>query len=426
VIVDIAMRDNSITLEGRQRVFLHQQTVDIGKISRMDPLTVVLVAAILALLNGGVLGLVHRGLLPDVRPSAADWRIGTLLFAGGLILMPVQSELPPAFILPVYNGCLLLGVALYWRAIRRFYGLPDSWWVFLPFVLATALVLWFAAVTPNLPVRIVVVTLGSMIPLVATAWTLRTQNAYGLTTSRFVLAGLVALLGLFVIVRTIYFATLSTPPESVMDKQDWMNLLTPFMLGILPVIGTTAFLLMASERIRWQWERAAATDYLTELPNRRTITGSGVARFNSARRTGSQFAVAIIDIDHFKSINDRFGHDVGDLALKHVAMLLNEACRGPNMLGRQGGEEFVALLDDANPADAHAAGERLRLAIAGKPLSLPSGPLTITASIGVSAINAEDKEFDDLLRRADLALYEAKSAGRNCVVLRGERVSEVL
>lgn len=86
------------------------------------------------------------------------------------------------------------------------------------------------------------------------------------------------------------------------------------------------------------------------------------------------------------------------------------------MLGRQGGEEFVALLDDANPADAHAAGERLRLAIADKPLDLPSGPLTITASIGVSAINAGDKEFDDLLRRADLALYEAKAAGRNCVV----------
>jgi diguanylate cyclase (GGDEF)-like protein len=392
----------------------------------MDPLTVVIIATILALLNGGVLGLVHRGLLPDVHSSAADWRIGTLLFAGGLILMPVQAELPPAFILPVYNGCLLLGVALYWRAIRRFYGLPDAWWVFLPGVLATALVFWFAAVTPSLPTRVVAVTVGSMVPLLATAWTLHAQNDYGLTTSRFVLAGLIALLGLFIIVRTIYFATTSTPPKSIMDKQDWMNLLTPFSLGILPVIGTTAFLLMASERVRWQWERAAATDYLTDLPNRRTITGSGVARFNAARRTGGQFAVAIIDIDHFKSINDRFGHDVGDLALKHVAALLNQVCRGPHMLGRQGGEEFVALLDNANPVDAHAAGERLRLAIAEHPLNLSSGPLAITASIGVSAIDARDKEFDDLLRRADLALYDAKAAGRNCVVLREERPVEAI
>jgi diguanylate cyclase (GGDEF)-like protein len=392
----------------------------------MDPLTVVIIATILALLNGGVLGLVHRGLLPDVRPSATDWRIGTLLFAGGLILIPVQAELPPAFILPVYNGCLLLGAALYWRAIRRFYGLPDAWWVFLPGVLATALVFWFAAVTPSLPTRVVAVTVGSMVPLLATAWTLRAQNDYGLTTSRFVLAGLIALLGLFIIVRTIYFATTSTPPKSIMDKQDWMNLLTPFSLGILPVIGTTAFLLMASERVRWQWERAAATDYLTDLPNRRTITGSGVARFNAARRTGGKFAVAIIDIDHFKSINDRFGHDVGDLALKHVAALLNQVCRGPHMLGRQGGEEFVALLDNANPADAHAAGERLRLAIAEHPLALSSGPLAITASIGVSAIDAGDKEFDDLLRRADLALYDAKAAGRNRVVLRAEWPAETI
>jgi diguanylate cyclase (GGDEF)-like protein len=334
--------------------------------------------------------------------------------------------LPPWFILPVYNGSLLLGAALYWRAIRRFYGLPDAWWVFLPGVLATALVFWFAAVTPSLPTRVVAVTIGSMVPLLATAWTLRAQNDYGLTTSRFVLAGLIALLGLFIIVRTIYFATTSTPPKSIMDKQDWMNLLTPFSLGILPVIGTTAFLLMASERVRWQWERAAATDYLTDLPNRRTITGSGVARFNAARRTGGKFAVAIIDIDHFKSINDRFGHDVGDLALKHVAALLNHVCRGPHMLGRQGGEEFVALLDNANPADAHAAGERLRLAIAEHPLALSSGPLAITASIGVSAINAGDKEFDDLLRRADLALYDAKAAGRNRVVLREERPAEAI
>jgi diguanylate cyclase (GGDEF)-like protein len=392
----------------------------------MDPLTVVIIATILALLNGGVLGLVHRGLLPDVRPSAADWRIGTLLFAGGLILIPVQGALPPAFILPVYNGCLLLGVALYWRAIRRFYGLPDAWWVFLPCVLATALVFWFAAVTPHLPTRVVAVTVGSMVPLFVTACTLRARHDYGLTTSRFVLAGLIGLLGLFIIVRTIYFATTSTPPKSIMDKQDWMNLLTPFSLGILPVIGTTAFLLMASERVRWQWERAAATDYLTDLPNRRTITGNGIARFNAARRTGGKFAVAIIDIDHFKSINDRFGHDVGDLALKHVAALLNHACRGPHMLGRQGGEEFVALLDNANPADARAAGERLRLAIAAHPLGLPSGPLTITASIGVSTIDAADKEFDDLLRRADVALYDAKAGGRNCVVLRDARPVEAI
>jgi two-component system, cell cycle response regulator len=90
------------------------------------------------------------------------------------------------------------------------------------------------------------------------------------------------------------------------------------------------------------------------------------------------------------------------------------------MVGRQGGEEFVALLDDAAADDALAAGERLRLAIANKPLNLPNSALTtltITASIGVSTIKPDDNGLDDLLRRADVALYEAKSAGRNRVVL---------
>jgi diguanylate cyclase (GGDEF)-like protein len=386
----------------------------------MDPLTVFIVTTFLTLLNGGVLGLVHRGLLPDVRPSATDWRIGTLLFAAGLTLMPMQIALPPAFILPMCNGCLMLGLALYWRSIRRFYGIPDAPWVFLPFVLMTIIVFWFIAITPHLPTRIVAVALGGIVPLTAMAWTLRTRDAFGLTTSRLVLASLIVILACFLLIRALYFVLLPTLPANVMDKQDWMNLITPLMLAILPVIGTTAFLLMASERIRWQWERAAAIDFLTDLPNRRTIVSHGEARFNAARRTGGAFAIAIIDIDHFKAINDKFGHNVGDLALKHIANILNETCRGPSMVGRQGGEEFVALLDDAAADDALAAGERLRLAIANKPLNLPNSALTtltITASIGVSTIKPDDNGLDDLLRRADEALYEAKSAGRNRVVL---------
>ena len=360
-------------------------------------------------------------LLPDIQPSAVDWRIGTLLFAGGLTLMPVQSALPPAFILPVYNGCLLLGAALYWRSIRRFYGMPDRPWVFLPFVITTGVVLWFIAITPHLFTRIIAVAVGAIVPMCAMAWMLLTQKAFGLTASRLVLAGLITVLICFLFIRALYFIFLPTLPASVMDKQDWMNLITPLMLAILPVIGTTAFLLMASERIRWQWERAAATDYLTDLPNRRTIVSHGEARFNAARRVGGAFAIAIIDIDHFKAINDKFGHDVGDKALKHIATILNEACRGPSMVGRQGGEEFVALLDDASANDALAVGERLRMAIAGKPLDLPNGAtLAITASIGVSAIKPEDNRLDDLLRRADVALYEAKAAGRNRVMLNND------
>jgi diguanylate cyclase (GGDEF)-like protein len=174
---------------------------------------------------------------------------------------------------------------------------------------------------------------------------------------------------------------------------------------------------MCSERIRHQWQRAAATDYLTELPNRRTITGSGEAGFQQARRLQTGFAVAVIDIDHFKRINDGYGHDAGDIALKHVARLLAEHCRGPHMVGRQGGEEFVAVLAVANAQEALTAAERLRHAVAAAPVHISGQPVHLTISIGVAVLSATDLSYDHLLRRADQAVYAAKAAGRNRVEL---------
>lgn len=106
---------------------------------------------------------------------------------------------------------------------------------------------------------------------------------------------------------------------SILETGTLINALTPLSAAVLPVIGTTAFLVLCSERLRAEWERAATIDFLTSLPNRRTISSTGITRFNAAQRSGSTFAAAVVDIDHFKSVNDRFGHDVGDLALQHVA-----------------------------------------------------------------------------------------------------------
>ena len=143
-------------------------------------------------------------------------------------------------------------------------------------------------------------------------------------------------------------------------SSDWMNLATLMIAAIRPLIGTTAFRLPCSQRITRQWELAASTDYLTGLPNRRTLAAAGEARIQSAGARRNQLAVAVIDIDHFKSINDRFGHDVGDVALMHVAARVEAACRGSAICGRQGGEQFVALFERVDMADQRAALSRYR------------------------------------------------------------------
>lgn len=381
----------------------------------MDPRTALIIATLMMLLNGGVLGLMHRGLSADVQPSASDWRIGTLLAAAGSMLLAVQSEYPAGFILPIGNGCLFLAMALYWRAVRRFDGYRDVLWIFIPGAVATFGVLWFAAVAPSLGGRVLVASVAWCVSLFAAAGSLIKGSRQHTAVGRWVLAGIMLAVAFFMLLRAGYFVGRADSVATIIDTSNWVNSVTPLIVAILPVIGTTAFLMMCSERIRRQWELAATIDFLTGLPNRRTINATGESRFNAARRSRGTFAVAVIDIDHFKSINDRFGHECGDRALKHVAALLAQNCRGPSLVGRLGGEEFVALLEDASEPEAVAAAERLRAAIEQTPFVVNGDALRITVSVGISQIAADDREFDDVLRRADKALYVAKSGGRNRV-----------
>jgi len=123
----------------------------------------------------------------------------------------------------------------------------------------------------------------------------------------------------------------------------------------------------------------------------------------------------LIDIDHFKSVNDRYGHETGDLALKHVAATLEQTCRAKELPARQGGEEFVVVLGSAGREDALAFGERLRAAVEATPFASEGIKLNVTISVGIACLSPNDERFDHLLGRADTALYAAKANGRNRV-----------
>lgn len=377
-----------------------------------------IIAALFMLLNGGVLGLMHKSLSRDVQPSAIDWRIGTLLLSGGWILLAVQDMLPAGFILPLANGLLFCGLALYWRAMQRFFGRNGHVSTWLPALLGVIGIYWFSAVTPSFAGRFALSSLILSSYCFAAAWPVYRYGRGIARSSSLALAGIFVFVGTVVFCRGAYFVLAPELASSLLEMGPWSTMAISFVVAVLPVIGTTTFLVMCSERVRRQWEVAAATDYLTGLPNRRSIMGIGAARFNAARRKDTGFALAVIDVDRFKSVNDRFGHDGGDRALKHVAQVLDRHCRGPNMVGRQGGEEFVALLEVLDKREAHAAAERLRDALEANPLAIDATMLVLTVSVGVAMIARDDISLDDMLRRADAALYTAKSSGRNRVELR--------
>lgn len=169
-------------------------------------------------------------------------------------------------------------------------------------------------------------------------------------------------------------------------------------------------------------ERLAYADYLTGLLNRRGMLDRIDIEKNRLRRHGGNLGVMLLDIDKFKSINDRYGHGVGDQALVRCANLLREAVRSYDLCARWGGEEFLIIVPDIASADALVQiAEKLRETIQNRPLTLASGAeVPMTASIGC-CVAAPDMSIDAVLRTADGALYRAKQEGRNRVVLASER-----
>jgi diguanylate cyclase (GGDEF)-like protein len=188
--------------------------------------------------------------------------------------------------------------------------------------------------------------------------------------------------------------------------------------AVLAIFAVPTVLLVRRFMMHGQLLAQSRIDTKTGLLNASTWEREATAEIARAVRTGVPLALALVDIDHFKSVNDTHGHLVGDKALRAVTDALRSQLRAYDLAGRFGGEEFAILLPHAREADALNVAERLRVHIAG--LSIPirdndeSGPyVKVTISVGVAALDSASRELNDMLAAADAALYHAKETGRN-------------
>lgn len=192
------------------------------------------------------------------------------------------------------------------------------------------------------------------------------------------------------------------------------------MLRALSTLRTNSIerqqLELERKRLIEELRKRADTDYLTGTLNRRAFTSAGNRRMHRAREQNETLALLLFDIDHFKVVNDTYGHEAGDQVLIQIAAIIRNELRDGEVLARHGGEEFVVMPSHCSHAQACALAERLRAAIERAPLTLNDArTLRVTASFGVASASGPSAALDQLLHEADLALYRAKREGRNRV-----------
>jgi diguanylate cyclase (GGDEF)-like protein len=185
---------------------------------------------------------------------------------------------------------------------------------------------------------------------------------------------------------------------------------------VAAALATQGMAAYENARLFSRVQELATTDELTGQHNRRHFYAIAGALVQAAARNSRQLAAVMLDIDKFKSINDTYGHGVGDEVIRTVAARIRGRLRHSDVLGRYGGEEFAAVLPDH---EGHAAelAERIRLAVSSEPVPTQAGPLPVTISVGLTSLAPDDTTLDELLARADHALYRAKESGRNRVMI---------
>jgi len=375
----------------------------------LDVRTVVVLLALSSVLMTAALA---AGIRSGRGNGFAEWNVGLGLYSLAWILISLRGVAPAALTQAAANALLLAGLCLQLAAVIEFGGGRASrWLLYLPGPAAFFVLL---PLMPDYAVFTSTSTLACAVALFAIAVAARRLGGRAGPT-RWMLAGAYAAGGAILVVRS--FVILAQPgSHDNLFVPNLVHALSFTAMFAITTIGSVAFLLMLRDLAEAEIRRLAMFDTLTGLFNRRAFTDLAGRELARTLRTHAPFAVLMMDLDHFKRVNDEFGHQAGDRVLAAFAEAAKRSVRKEDLVGRYGGEEFCAVLPGADPAKALEVAERIRHAVAERPLA--GLPRATTVSIGVSACahsEAAPCTLDGSLARADEALYAAKEAGRDRV-----------
>ena len=355
-------------------------------------------------------------------PGFERWTISKLPHALGFLLISWRGAIPDVISILLANILLFISPILLYEGIRLFLGKPyRNYFHYALMALLIAGFSYFLFITPSVNARILILAGFTASIIMQCAIQLFTRVPPALRTSYWFTASMFGLYSLLLILRVV--TARSLPQLHDPFASDLIQSLVFLGTIVMPIGWTFGFFLMTNARLSLELRTAeaelremATTDFLTGVLNRRAFIEMGLRVIARARRDGAPLTILMLDLDHFKRINDRYGHAVGDTLLRAITETCRTQLRPVDLFARWGGEEFVILLPDIDITGGLRIAERLRQAVEALTLPAQTGDTGTTISIGCADWSPDETEIDAVLHCADVALYHAKARGRNCVI----------
>jgi diguanylate cyclase (GGDEF)-like protein len=361
--------------------------------------------------------LVFSWLRTPTSALAGWWGLAQLVFAGGIVIAVMAIATNDGDLSGVGQAIMVFATALMWMAVRQFEGrkIYPIWLVIWPaaFLLAQGL-----GYLGSFDIRLILACSFMAVLSLAAAAELSIDASEPLV-SRWPTVFLLVATGVGYLTWLPLTLTMPIGEVSQVFASHWFP--TVVLLATLGRIALAfAVLAMVKEREEHKQRVDALTDPLTGLPNRRALfDAAGKLGDHSKHLTGDPVSVLVFDLDHFKRINDTFGHRLGDRVLQLFARILTDKLQSGSIVGRLGGEEFAAVLPGANLESAARTAEAVRATFAASAEVIDGVPVAGTVSVGAACHDDIDCDLNALFHLADGALYAAKSGGRNRVELLG-------
>ena len=370
----------------------------------LHPQTIILITGVMGLLMSMVLFSLRRNCPPNIH-GLGQWAAAPLCLFFGTLATALRGTVLDTPAIMLSNLLFFVGAYVSLEGSQRFLGQPLRRQPWLGVVAGFwLLITWYTVATPNYPYRLFIFTLCMTILCGAHAW-LMLRHGPESFSGRMASAVLLAVTAVQAL-RCVTAVSLSTG-DGIFDRTP-IQLLYLTSYAVTMLLITISEVVMVTDRMRHEFEHLANHDSLTDAFTRRHMNEALQLELDRSARHGRTVALLMLDLDHFKTINDSYGHQTGDQVLIEFVATVKTTLRKEDQLGRFGGEEFIVLLPECTQEAALITAERIRVAVAN------ARQPACTVSIGLGLSRPGDS-LNSLVGRADAAMYRAKELGRNRV-----------